>query len=78
MLLLSNNSLETAGAEAFAAYFGTYDKLRSLSIASTSMDSEGLELILKSLSKSIKSGSLSMLDISENMCTDESTVATLC
>ena len=42
------------------------------------MDSEGLELVLQSLERSVKSGALNMLDISENMCTDESTVDTLC
>ena len=78
MLLLSNNQLESKGAEAFAAYFRTYDSVISLSVASTSMDSEGLELILESLERSVKSGTLSMLDISENLCTDENTVATLC
>ena len=78
MLLLSQNPIESEGAEAFAEYFKTYNTLRSLAVQSTSIEDEALKILLESLLGSAESGNLNILDISENMCTNKGTVLSLC
>ena len=58
--------MELEGAEAFAEYFQSYDYLSHISLNSTGLNSEGVKILVESLTKSAESGSLNKLDIAEN------------
>ena len=58
--------MELEGAKAFAEYFISYDYLGDISLNSTGLDSEGVKILIESLTKSAESGSLVRLDIAEN------------
>ena len=58
ILDIGNNSLELEGAEAFAEYFQSYDYLGCISLNSTGLSSEGVKILVDSLTKSAESGSL--------------------
>ena len=78
ILDLGNNSLEIEGAEAFAEYFRTYDTLESIHLNSTGLDTDGVRVLLESLTPSAASGSMFCLDIAENFISDKETVQSLC
>ena len=69
--------MELEGAEAFAEYFQSYDYLSCISLNSTGLNSEGVKILVESLTKSAESGNLSKLDIAENLGSDKETIESL-
>ena len=56
---------------AFAEYFNSYDSLCSITLNQTSLNCEGVKVIVESLVKSAISGSLQHFDIGGNMVMDK-------